>query len=366
MSKKYKRGKIALNNYKQVEYSHILASPGDSPALIADPWSYIRSFIMQNHGKRGDAKKRSERALLYVRLAEDFYKAAETVDIPTKGTLFYYGMLNLVKCYLSMQGERFEGVIEHHGLTASPPLEDQIKVMNISSENAVNIFAKFSEKMGVNIDGEKTLKTKEIFRNIPELHNSYCGIYQKEKPKFLPLQIDYCVTEENNKLFTELRYKKENQKLYPTQKLYKGERKKYFIELTNENFSDELPVDWVIYRSKNKKNLTVGKGGNWNALYGNVFKEYQKFNICSILTGRGYYYYCDLEPEGYHHLCYVYMCMFYIGTAARYKPLELEKILGSKMRPLITEAMAICPRQFLYQITSLLTKKACVVPYAVL
>lgn len=364
MAKKYKPSKLALSNYKKVSYTHIPVSSVPSSTLTADPWSFIRSHLYRNsQGSRGVKKRRAERAHLYVKLAEDFFKAAEIVDLPTKGTLYYYGMMNLVKCYLSSKGLDLEDSIEHHGLSASPPInKKQLKILNIS--NALSIFGEFAKSVGSGVNSERILNLKEVFRNIPELHNIYAGIYSEQKSKFLPIQINYCVSEDHKYLFTELRYRKEYQRQYPCQKFYKDQRKKYFVRLREENFAGKIDQEWVTYRSLRRKRLLSGEQDNFDTLYANIQKEYSKFNLCSILTRQGYYYYCDLEPGDYQHLCYSYMAMYYIGTAARYKPLEFNDLLDADMRPLITEAIATCPRQFLYQLAGLITGRVCVVPFA--
>lgn len=363
MAKKYSPCKTALSNYKKVNYTHIPTGGIKSATLTADPWSYVRNHLLRSQqGKRGDNKKRLDRALLYIKLAEDFFKAGEIVDLPTKGTLYYYGMMNLVKGFLCTQGTNLEESIEHHGLTTSPPLMEQVKVLNTGQ--TLSIFKDFVKKLNQISFAEEIINLKDIFKHIPELHNTYNSVFPSEKPKFLPIQIDYCVTDDHKYLITQLRYRKEYQRQYPCHKFSKGPRKDYFIRLKSENYVGAIDPEWVTYRSRKRKVLKTGVNDNWDTLYANIHKEYSKFDICSILTRQGYFYYCDLEPGSYHHLSYSYMALFYIGTAARYKPLEFNKILDGELRPLVTEAIAICPRQFLYQISSLITNQPCVMPYA--
>ena len=72
----------------------------------------------------------------------------------------------------------------------------------------------------------------------------------------------------------------------------------------------------------------------------------------------------DLGKREYHHLAWALMLMYYIGSIARYRPVAAETVMAGAMRPLISEAVAVCPRQFLYQLTSLITKRSCSVPHA--
>lgn len=361
MSRKFQPGKKAHCNYRDVRFSHIPTNPGHPPALIADPWSFIRNHILTlSKNKRGDGKKRLDRALRYLKLAEDFYRASETVELPTRATLIYYGMMNLVKAFISVEGVELESKIEHHGLS-SPPTEEAVKI--IKPRDSLSIYKAFAEGLGSKIQQEEEIDLKTVLHNIPELDNIFSSVFSA-KPKYLPIEVRFLVSEENNYLFTEVSYKKEYENSHKTEKFLKGERKDYFVKLSADNYAGSLDNAWITYRSQKRKRLKTGADSNWDTLYKNISNEYAKFNICSLLTRRGYFYYCDLEPGNYHHLCYTYMAMFYLGTAARYKPLELESIMTGELRPIITEAMAICPKQFLYQMTSLILKRVCVIPYS--
>jgi hypothetical protein len=66
----------------------------------------------------------------------------------------------------------------------------------------------------------------------------------------------------------------------------------------------------------------------------------------------------------FHHLAWTLMLMFYIGTVARYRPVAAREAMEGDLRPLFSEAVAVCPRQFLYQLTSMITKRICSVPHA--
>ncbi len=178
--------------------------------------------------------------------------------------------------------------------------------------------------------------------------------YTNTKRKFLPVEIDFLVNTERTKLFTEVRYQKKHEAILPTHKFDRGARSAYFRSGCPQK-------GWIVHRSKSKKNLTKD---NFSRLYHNCIKEYRPFNFSSILTRSGYRYYCDLEPGNLHHLCYSLMALFFVGTIARYRPTTVDTVLTGAMRPLVTEALSLCPQQFLYQIASLTTKSMCVVPYA--
>jgi hypothetical protein len=346
--------KPALTNYRPVRYSHIKIRAGADYVLTADPWSYLHGFLIQaSNTKRGTNRKNFERAIFYTDLAQEFYKGADVVDLPTKATLLYYGMLNLVKAYLSVSGVELETTYEHHGVT----LPIGKKEMEISAEanTSRNIFADFSNLLGFSIKQKTSASLKEAFKNIPEIHAVYQAKYVGEKQKFLPIDISFLTNETNKQLWTELKYEKKREGLVKFDKIYKGPRKKYFC-------SPEADGDWLVLSSNSVRRPK--HFSKLDQMYWAILQEYSEFNIASLLTPRGYFYYCDLEPGQFHHLSYTLLAMFYMGSAARYRPSETKEILGGDMRQLATEATALCPKQFLYQITSLITQNLCVLPYA--
>jgi hypothetical protein len=176
----------------------------------------------------------------------------------------------------------------------------------------------------------------------------------EKKRGFLPLEILFLLTENDDYLFTEVRYEKKQVPRVDTDKFLSGSRKQYFRDGTEHD-------NFFSHRAKRRKACT------WKTLprlYQNICKEYAAFDICSLLTPSGYKYYCDIRSPTYHHLSYSLLMMFYIGTAARYRPLEISELLNSDMRPLISEALAIIPGQVLYHLVGLCTQRTCVVPFA--
>jgi hypothetical protein len=117
----------------------------------------------------------------------------------------------------------------------------------------------------------------------------------------------------------------------------------------------------VIYRSKNRKPVSQN---NFPQIYRNIQKEYIHFDLASILTRAGYQYYCDLQPGHYHHLSFSLALLFYLGSVARYRPTEVEELTTGELSPLVSEALAVIPRQFLYQLVSSTTGNVCVIPLA--
>jgi hypothetical protein len=350
-------GKPAKYKYNQVKYAHVETEPGEPAVLTADPWSYLHAFLSQKRdGSHGDRKKCFKRAIYFTELAESFYRAGEAVDLPTKGTLMYYGMMNLVKAYISSCQIELETRWEHHGLIPPTGSKYKVEVKKLSSTSTM-IFAEFSKLLGTPISAKQDVDIfKDVCSHIPELHEIAFNLKFVSKRNFLPVEIDFLVNDTNEYLFTEIRYDKKHELRIPTNKFLQAQRRTYFKE--------GCPREgWVVYRSKRRKKIT---SDSWPRIYSNIIREYKAFNIASILGRSGYRYYIDLSPGDYHHLSYTLMMLFYIGSIARYRPSEMQEIMSGNYRSLITEAVAICPSQFLYQITTLTTQRICVVPYAML
>jgi hypothetical protein len=199
------------------------------------------------------------------------------------------------------------------------------------------------------------LSIKDVIGHIPELHEMTYSIGQLpwSRRKFLPVHIDFLVNKAKDKLFTEIKYEKGNEARVNAAKFSKGARKEYFVK-REEN-------GWVIYRSKNRKSLSQD---NFPQIYRNIQKEYTRFDLASLLTRSGYQYYCDLQPGPYHHLSFSLALLFYLGSVARYRPTEVEELTTGELSPLVSEALAVIPRQFLYQLVSSTTGNACVIPLA--
>lgn len=352
---KYKPLKDAEYRYQKVIYSHVPIGPAEPLYLTADPWSFLHSYLHSRIGKsRGENAKCYTRAQYYSSLAEDYYKAAISASMPAKGTLIYYGMLNLVKALLSVHKIKLETVIEHHGLASTSDKQHSLTIFS-GMDEATNIFAEFVNIMGTPVACKKEYQVRRIVQFIPELHGVVQSLNFFQKRKFLPIKIELKVNNTNNYLMTELSYEKGLENVVDSRKLLKDSaRKSYFKDAVNLGSK-------VIHRSKRPKKITKD---NWSVVYGNIIKEYADLGIASLLTRNGYRYYCSLDRGDFHHLCNSYLLMFYLGHTARYRPTEMKELLDGPWRPVATEAVSIIPKQFLYQIVSLITSKLCVVPYS--
>lgn len=345
---------LALYKYNKLRFSFVDLEAGEQQILTSDPWSFLSSFLQARLTKaRGANREKLERALYFASLAEDFYKAAESVSLPAKGTLLYYGMLDLVKTYLCMKDVALETTHEHHGLAL--PLGKSLTIeAKPKTKDAINIFAYFSELLGKRISTSVEIGFEEALSHIPEIHGIYTSLGYIAKRKLLPIKIEFQTNAAFDRLFTELIFDKEQEAKVDTTRFLKDHRQTYF----KEGFPRQQKI---VYRSTKRKAYSKT---NIQRIYKNILSEYRRFDIVPILTPQGYRYYIDLKPGVFPHLAYSLLSMFYLGSAARYRPLEINALLDGKLRPLVSEFVSLTPRQFLYQLVSLTTQKECVIPFS--
>jgi len=344
----------ALVKYNKLRYSFVALEAGEQQVLTSDPWSFLNSTLLLRLSKsRGPNRSRIDRAIYYAGLAEDFYKAAQSVPLPAKGALLYYGMLDLVKCYLSLHDVPLESTHEHHGLIL--PI-GKLRTVEVKGKmnRAVNIFYEFSKLLGKPVSRVHEINIQQSLSHVPEVHSIYTSLGHIKRRKLLPVSIEFQVTEQRNKIFTEIIFQKEQETKVEVKKFLNGERGKYFIEGFPRTGS-------VVYRAARRKSYT---DENIHRIYKNILIEYKKLDVVPILTSQGYRYYVDLRPGELPQLSYTLLSMFYLGSAARYRPLEIKSLLEGELRPLISEFVSLSPRQFLYQLTSLITNKECVLPFS--
>ena len=85
---KLEQGEIALFKYNKLRFSFANLKAGDQQILTSDPWSLINSHLQQKISRsRGDNKIFLERSLYFSSLAESFYKAANSILLPTRATV---------------------------------------------------------------------------------------------------------------------------------------------------------------------------------------------------------------------------------------------------------------------------------------
>jgi len=347
----------AKYNHQMIAYNPFSDLPWEPLLLTADPWSYLSAWLSQreDEAKWYQTKNIYKTAQYYCDLAESFYLAAERTSLPAKGTLAYYGMMNLVMCYITINRVKISNRTMMHGIRLSKNNKYTVRISK-PDNNVFHVFHEFCRLLHTPIKKPLDINIENICCHIPELHVlvSSLGHLLGSKRNILPIKIEIKSFKGKDKeIFSVISFNKREESRVDINKFYTG-RRKASLKLLFEN------DDIVVYRGKKRYSHGTEKG--WRINYKRILEEIRALDISSILTNAGYKYYCDLEGLDIHHIAYSLLLIFYIGSVARYRPDETIELMRSDKRPLIADAVKICPYQFLYHIVSLITKKACVVP----
>jgi hypothetical protein len=351
------KGTRAAYKYQDIKYYHFDVQPGTSLLLSANPWSYLSAWFSQKiKATNAPKRQRYEKGKYFAEQAESFFEASEHTKLPTKGTLVYYSMLNLVKALLSVRGVDLEVKVEHHGI--SVPM-DTSNELNISAypKGSISIFHEFCKALGYPTPHKQSIDIGDIYSQIPEIHEIAftLGHLKNRKRSFLPVNIEFYVNDKKDKAFVEIRYEKKNEVRVPCDKFFKGKMQNYF-KLISENENG-----CIVYRSKRRKSVT---SSNWPRIYKNICNELKPLRFSSLLTRNGYRYYANLLPGPLPQLPSVFALMFFIGSIARYKPSLTKELMQGDLYPILAESIESSPKQFLYQITSEITDSVCAIPMA--
>lgn len=242
---------IATYKYQTIKYFLFNVEPGASLVLTFDPWAFLRSWLeIKIKGSRGDNKSRLIKAKYFIEQSESFQDAADQIKLPSKATLVYYSILNLVKAFLCTRGLDLEIKQESHGFTLTET-DYEIKIYGKMS-NCINIFSEFCKELGKPLRGQTIVNINKIFSDILEIHEIAYSLEKIEKRKYLPVEIDFTTNKDRNKLFTEIKYKKENESRLPTEKFFKGSRHIYFKQV------EENRDGCVVFQSVKKKAYRTG------------------------------------------------------------------------------------------------------------
>lgn len=356
----------AKREYKTVKYFPFEIDPGDPFALTSDPWHYLKAWLKKQISvfkRTTDGKLKLQKALYFAELAESFQKAADVTVLPTKGTLTYYSVLNLVKAFLLTRGYDLETAVEYHGLSLPPDKEVELKVSSATNGNGINIFHEFAKEMGCHVQPGSIISLDEMIGEIVEVHEMCfnLGKLTTRKRKFLPIEMRIVTNKpKRNRLTYEVSFEKKNSKLMRTEKFNVG----VLSTLLEKQEEDPLRKDSHIYLAKTKLNFTNTSDSSWKNNYKILCEEIELLNVASMLTRQGYRYYLNLQPASLKPNVYFFSLMFYIGSVARYRPSLNESILQGDYSAILNEVMSTCPKQFLYHMVSKITKKVCAVPMA--
>lgn len=296
-------------------------------------------------------KQRYEIALYYAKQAEQFSKAARFTELPTKSTLLYYSMMNLVKSYLQY---RNVDVGSHHGIMQLHDDRGSKRIRLKAPNYAVSTFEMFSNEMNGYFHSGKEFTFEELTSKILEVHKlDNLWSSKSRQLNYLPINLRYVEYKgKKNKLYNlHVNIEEKHLGAYDVGKFLANGRERVFSKL------DDSILNYRLRKSRkiNYANLE----NNLNSLSKN---ELYPLQFLDLLDNDGYVHYCYLGDPTFHHLCYPYLFMFYVGYHARYFPMLSDEMMKGEKYAIISEAVKQCPPQFVYQLLSRFLGRRCVVP----
>jgi hypothetical protein len=128
--------------------------------------------------------------------------------------------------------------------------------------------------------------------------------------------------------------------------------------------SEDSASGEIVFRSKESFTYTHKSNISWNKAYSKICKQIEKLNIATMLTRSGHRYYLNLQPSQLSQQTNYFLLLFYMGSAARYRPTLFEEFLQGEYQAIFNEVLSTSPDQFLYSMVSHITNKVCAVPMA--
>lgn len=358
----------AKKEYGPVKYFPFNCLPADPFILTADPWNYLNAWleseIKKLKGKRNQHHARTglSKALYFAKLAQNFEFSAKTLSLPIKALPVYYSALNLVKTYLLVKGIDLETKMETHGVTLRTSEKDKLHINGASKGSSINLFLEFAKQMNVNCIPGSEVKLLDIISELPEIHEMAFNLKKVStaKRRFLPIEIKILTDSKKMKrLIYEIIVDKKHSNRLDYSKLEKGVFAAHLSKISEDANSGE-----IVYRSKEFFAYTHKSDLSWKRAYSKICKQIQELNVATMLTRSGHRYYLNLQPSHLSQQTNYFLLLYYMGSAARYRPTLFEEYLQGEYQAIFNEALSTSPDQFLYSMVSHITNKVCAVPMA--
>lgn len=343
--------KILTLNHRPVCYSFCKVDLTKPKIFVSDPWGVLRGHLSEKKDRVSTTKlkKRFDIALHFARQAEQFSVAARFTDLPTKGTLLYYSMMNLVKSYLTYQAIDCGN---HHGITQVSGGSKKIRLNSIKGR--ISTFENFSLALNGHFNAGDQFSFDDLTTKILEVHklDNLWGSNSRYL-KYVPIKMNFIEFYRGSNQLFNLHIE--------IQEKHKGSYDlTHFLKNGREDVFQSIDGSLLRYRLKRSRKLQISSlERKINGLFKN---ELYPLNFVDLLDHDKYVHYCFLGRPTYHHLCYPYLFMFYVGYYARYFPVESDKMMKGKKHAIISEVVKQCPPQFVYQLLSRILEKKCVIP----
>ncbi len=173
---------------KVVKIHKAIISPdfNNKTVLVRNHWDYVEMWLQ---------KKKQNKALMYWKQAESFYKASETIPDTASPLTLYYCFLNAVKTLLTVKGISFA---EYHGASGAIQYGDtNLKNEEITFHNN-GILSSLCLYLEEPTNNDK-YTLKDLLYNLPFIHRSFNLTFPTGYPEiFIPIINPHFVIKDNS------------------------------------------------------------------------------------------------------------------------------------------------------------------------
>ena len=303
--------------------------------LVENPWNYVDLWL-----KRHVKDKESPR--IFWQQARDFARAAEMLPLNSAPLPAYYSMLNAAKALLDAYCVVYKDI---HGVSGETSKGNRSLEKEIVKFKSSGVLAALCNHLN-DMCHRTEYNLKELFYNLPYIHNAFCLTYTSIPELFIPLDNPRFIVENGtNKVWLIANLKGKWASKHTVKKLpntFESIKK-------DENIIIIRKKDYVIWDYSNNEDSIKR------------FIDYHRSIRAEISYIYGPYRLWYLKRGGIKDaikrstMTLAYAAMHRLSELSRYDPLILARHFDCQHNWLISEFIRIAPRHFIDEIASEIT-----------
>jgi YaaC-like protein len=342
-------------------YSPARSNPQTGRMLASNPWKCMELHFAEQ-------RKTASISCSFLHQAFDFYQAAAGAGPTSQPVLLYYSFLNLAKAIIVHKNPAIDLRRSLHGLNEPASnirqrftLTSQKVAIQGSRAGRIAIVNEFVRTLGYSrLQSDQQWNVCDLLAQMPAIHRPYSHTRQMAERLFVISDPVFLHDHQARRVWALLRVRRSEFASGIMRTRLVGRR--YFARAFSQVESDAEHQNSYSFESR-----PIYYGLSPMESLHRVCRMLRRAGTVSILTPAGYrYYLSDFEPRvRVPPFVAAYMAMFYFGSVARYRPLDLEKMRNGKFAWVIEEMLATQSEQFVYFAASELLGREVAKPWAI-
>lgn len=291
--------------------------------------------------------KSDTQALSYLHQASDFYSASETATSAARPLLLYYCFLNLAKVLLRVRAPGVSLRQARHGVSDYSG-NSKVKRFTVTAQRVliptpkpgvVNIFSELATALKAQVPGGTRHRIVDLLAQCPAVHRSYIHASRYPQVLFAVPKAAFLHDAATKMGWATVTVRGLGALTAGKTQL---ERRMYFRSVFARIGASD---SGYVFESK-----PTSYNGDPLEVLPSLSEQCQAAGMSSILTADGYrFYVASMSARArMHPLLASYLVTFYLGSVARYRPEDLDKILKGKWGWTFSEFLSTQGRQMVY------------------